>query len=597
MGDLWIQVFLWNDSDQAVLDNDFRLKDLRLKIAGYQQMLRINPDSAAAHFNLGAAYQSLGRWEEALTHYEQALRVDPDDSGVHNNLASVLQTMGRFDQAMSHYGEALRVNPDNAEAHNNLGTVLAARGELSEAITHYREALRVNADFADAHFNLGNGLAVQGRLDEAINQYSQALRLDPDRPQAHSNLGSALQSQGRLDEAIGHYRQAVQLSGNLAGAHYNLGSALQAQGELDEAIGHYRQALQLNGNLAAGHNALGTALAEQGELDEAVSHYLRALELEPDDAGTRYNLAVAIRITARDSLDTGHPPGCGGPRPGCGDPARRASGGADRVSGSRGQATDIALFMDLLREDQEQAVEAERVILEEWDDSYAVMLIELWFLAETVDQFRLLSLLERGTGQSFREDMNQWWDWIWSTNPGTHPDYAAFKAILYALIDPSFNDYFDDDTGAKIRLDEIRWGGVVRDGIPPLNLPAFTDARGARYLDDDNIVFGISINGEERVYPKRILAWHEMFKDTIGGEHFTGVYCTLCGSMILYRSTIDGEHHELGTSGFLYRSNKTDVRRRDSLALVDVDGRTSPGSVSSARHRIGASLRRHHHLG
>jgi hypothetical protein len=52
------------------------------------------------------------------------------------------------------------------------------------------------------------------------------------------------------------------------------------------------------------------------------------------------------------------------------------------------------------------------------------------------------------------------------------------------------------------------------------------------------------------------MAWHEMFKDTIGGEHFTGVYCTLCNSMILYRSTIDGEHHELGTSGFLYRSNK-----------------------------------------
>ncbi len=42
----------------------------------------------------------------------------------------------------------------------------------------------------------------------------------------------------------------------------------------------------------------------------------------------------------------------------------------------------------------------------------------------------------------------------------------------------------------------------------------------------------------------------------MGDEHFTGVYCTLCGSMILYRSEVDGTHHELGTSGFLYRSNK-----------------------------------------
>ncbi|MDE2782318.1 MAG: DUF3179 domain-containing (seleno)protein, partial [Gemmatimonadota bacterium] len=52
------------------------------------------------------------------------------------------------------------------------------------------------------------------------------------------------------------------------------------------------------------------------------------------------------------------------------------------------------------------------------------------------------------------------------------------------------------------------------------------------------------------------LAWHEMFKDSIAGEHYTGVYCTLCGTMILYRSAHGGVHHELGTSGFLYRSNK-----------------------------------------
>ena len=295
MGDLWIQVFLRNRSDRAVLANDFARKNLQLQIAGYQQMVRIDPDFAAAHQNLGAAYQSLGRLDEAITHYRQALRVEPDNTGAHNNLASALQTMGKLDEAMSHYAEALRVNPDNAEAHNNMGTVLAAQGKLDEAVTQYREALRVNGDFADAHFNLGTGLVLQGKLDEAINHYRQALRVDPDQPQAHNNLGSALQALGRLGEAIGHYRRAVQLNGDLAAAHYNLGSVLQAQGRLDEAISHYRRALQLNGDLAAAHNSLGTALATQGKLDEAISHYLRALELKPDDARALYNLGVALQ--------------------------------------------------------------------------------------------------------------------------------------------------------------------------------------------------------------------------------------------------------------------------------------------------------------
>ncbi len=224
------------------------------------------------------------------------------------------------------------------------------------------------------------------------------------------------------------------------------------------------------------------------------------------------------------------------------------------------QSTDVQAFFDLLRPDVERAATAEQEILEGWDDSHAVMLVELLRFAEGIDQLRLLALLERATGQSFGQsigqNIDQWWYWIWRTNSGTHPDYSSFKAELYALVDASFRDYFDDSPAANIRLDEIRWGGVLRDGIPPLDLPAFTNARSARYLDDDNIVFGIAINGDVRAYPKRILAWHEMFKDTIGGEHFTGVYCTLCGSMILYRSRIDGEHHELGTSGFLFRSNK-----------------------------------------
>jgi hypothetical protein len=47
-----------------------------------------------------------------------------------------------------------------------------------------------------------------------------------------------------------------------------------------------------------------------------------------------------------------------------------------------------------------------------------------------------------------------------------------------------------------------------------------------------------------------------MVKDTIAGRPLNGVYCTLCGAMILYDVTVGGVHHELGTSGFLYRSNK-----------------------------------------
>jgi hypothetical protein len=70
------------------------------------------------------------------------------------------------------------------------------------------------------------------------------------------------------------------------------------------------------------------------------------------------------------------------------------------------------------------------------------------------------------------------------------------------------------------------------------------------------VVFGIVVNGEARAYPKRILAWHEMATDRLGGVDLTIVYCTLCGTVIPFESTARGRAFHFGTSGLLYRSNK-----------------------------------------
>jgi hypothetical protein len=168
----------------------------------------------------------------------------------------------------------------------------------------------------------------------------------------------------------------------------------------------------------------------------------------------------------------------------------------------------------------------------------------------------LVELLEKKTGRSFGFNLEQWQQWLWNQPPELHPAYPEFKSALYGLVDERFETYFGADRPLSIRLDEVVWGGVEQDGIPPLRDPVMVRADQADYLGDDNIVFGLEVNGDSRAYPKRILAWHEMFVDEVGGVPVAGVYCTLCGTMILYRTELDGINHELGTSGFLYRSNK-----------------------------------------
>ena len=219
-------------------------------------------------------------------------------------------------------------------------------------------------------------------------------------------------------------------------------------------------------------------------------------------------------------------------------------------------ANDVELF-GLLHPDAGRQLGAFERIDRNWRNELTPAVLEYLSLAGSPAlQQRALALLRRRTGQDHGYDLNAWFAWAWSQDFELPPYYADFKSGLYERIDPRFGAYFSGERRANIRLDEVRWGGVMQDGIPPLRQPAMIAAKDAAYLDENNVVFGIEVNGDVRAYPQRILAWHEMFVDAVGGVPVTGVYCTLCGSMILYESTADGTLHELGTSGFLFRSNK-----------------------------------------
>jgi Protein of unknown function (DUF3179) len=185
----------------------------------------------------------------------------------------------------------------------------------------------------------------------------------------------------------------------------------------------------------------------------------------------------------------------------------------------------------------------------------------------------ILDTLQAITGQ---DGGNDWFDWmLWQERHDEvipHPSYAAFKRDLYLRIDPAFDGFLKPKYLArdrmKIRLEEITWGGVVKDGIPSLDNPQMIDAVEAEYLRVDDLVFGISINGDVRAYPLRVMGWHEMFNDVIGGVPVALAYCTLCGSGILFETKVKGRAKPFvfGSSGFLYRSNKL-MFDRETLSL------------------------------
>jgi eukaryotic-like serine/threonine-protein kinase len=264
-------------------------------VAASREAIRLHPDDAVAHGNLGVTLFHQGKLAEAIAAYRTAIRLRPNVADFHCGLALALENQGKRAEAIGEYRTAIRLKPDLADAHLGLGVALGKQGKVDEAIAAYRTAIRLKPDLAKAHVDLGAALFGQGKRDEAIAAYRTAIRLRPDLAVAHNNLGIALVAQRKPDEAVAAFRTAIRLKPNDAIAHLGLGSALLLQGKHGEAVAEYRTAIRLKPDFANAHLGLGGALFAQGKLEEALASFRRAGTLAPPGSAVAQGAPGMIR--------------------------------------------------------------------------------------------------------------------------------------------------------------------------------------------------------------------------------------------------------------------------------------------------------------
>jgi hypothetical protein len=115
-------------------------------------------------------------------------------------------------------------------------------------------------------------------------------------------------------------------------------------------------------------------------------------------------------------------------------------------------------------------------------------------------------------------------------------------------------DTIDGAPEPLVDLDEIRSGGPPPDGIPSIDDPAFLAVDGVDFLEENEPVLALDIDGDVRAYPVQILMWHEIVNDTVGGVPVAVTYCPLCNSAVAYDRRVGDRVIEFGTSGLLWNS-------------------------------------------
>jgi len=142
----------------------------------------------------------------------------------------------------------------------------------------------------------------------------------------------------------------------------------------------------------------------------------------------------------------------------------------------------------------------------------------------------------------------------------------AFLAIAFlasglmpasAMPDSWKNFGWADTDFSKTSVDykEILSGGPPKDGIPSIDNPVFKNVPEISDLTDTEPVVGLEINGDARAYPLRVLMWHEIVNDIVGGVPVSITFCPLCNTALVFERKIDGKLYDFGTTGKLRISN------------------------------------------
>ena len=137
--------------------NDNRISSENSKsIEALKQAIRINPDDAEAHYNLGNIYYKSSMYEEAIDEFKQAIRIDPDLVEAPYDLGYVYADLGMYKEAIEAFRQAIRINPDFSEAHCCLGLVYVSLNDKGSALEQYKILKSLDSERANELFKFIN---------------------------------------------------------------------------------------------------------------------------------------------------------------------------------------------------------------------------------------------------------------------------------------------------------------------------------------------------------------------------------------------------------------------------------------------------------
>ena len=121
----------------------------------------------------------------------EALRLSPQQALWHNELGDIYSAQGWYLEALPEYTSSASLAPQEASYHYNKGVSASSLGQLPESASALEEAIRLNPSFTQARYQLGKVYQAQKLLPQALAEFQLAVGLEPEQALFHQAAAMA----------------------------------------------------------------------------------------------------------------------------------------------------------------------------------------------------------------------------------------------------------------------------------------------------------------------------------------------------------------------------------------------------------------------
>jgi cellulose synthase operon protein C len=293
-----------------------------------QKALKIDGNSAVAHYHLGRAFDLQHNEKQAESEWRDAVGLRPDLTDAQRSLARLELQRGdfdaltqtaqqiiaaapaapdgyllralaemnhqRFSEAEQDMRKAAEVAPGNPAPYVQMGNLHQLQKQYPEAIKFYQQALDKDPASSDALQGVMNTYLAQKQPDLAVAAAKSQIAKSPNVSGFYDLLGTALFQKKDYSGADAAFHKAVDLDKNNSDALLKLAQAQAAEGSASQALATYQQSIKDHPREISFYILAGMMYESQNNFDQARSMYQQALNIKPDDPLASNNLAYLM---------------------------------------------------------------------------------------------------------------------------------------------------------------------------------------------------------------------------------------------------------------------------------------------------------------